>query len=190
MVIDKLLPTKEDFEALMSSWNRNNVEIIELLIRYGLVLDLDDIKLALSKRTTITNLDRFKMPYDETLYYWCYVHNLFPYDDYMTIDKNVLDLRKMCRNTKATVDQFTAFIKDNNVLPDKYYYDHSCYYNPTINNFMAKELQCQPTLTTYYWCGLAKCSFQSDFFANWLNYHKITKEYMATEYDITLPQTN
>lgn len=180
----KILPTKDDFNVFINHHD-DNLQALELLIKYGLVLDMDDINKALSEGLIINNLERFNIPYDETLYYYCYVHNIFPYDDKMEIDKKTLALRIMCRTKTTTVDSFIKYIKDNNIMPDKYCFDHTCFYNNELFEHMSK-LGCEPTPTIYYWKGLSKCHFNHDYFKNFLNLNKMNKEYMQTKYDIDL----
>ncbi len=71
------------------------LEILELLIHYGLQINFDNIKDLLSANLYVNNLERFNIPYDEDLYFVCYINSYFP-EEYMkkfTIDKNVLTMR-------------------------------------------------------------------------------------------------
>ena len=180
----KILPTKEDYTILIKEHHNINIEIVELLIRYGLVLDLDDIKMALSKKIIIENLERFNIQYDDKLYHLCYLNNMFPYDDKLTIDKNVLELRKLCRKPTITIDQLTKYMKDNSVMLDRYCFDHACYYNPTLFNNLLMIPGCKPTLAMYYWLGFSKCYFHH--FDKYVETLGITQEYMSSKYEIEL----
>lgn len=180
----KILPTKEDFNVLMNS-GRCSQHSIELLIKYGLLLDITDINKALSQKMIIENLERFNISYDETLYYSCYIYNIFPYDDKMEIDKNILELRKMCRNRSTTVEVFKKYIETHNIMPDRYCYDHACFYNIELLDYMIK-LNFSPTPTKYYWIGLSKCLFKHTQFINFIGVNKMDKEYMQTKYDIEI----
>ena len=180
----KILPTKEDFNILMNN-GRCNQHSIELLIKYGLLLDMNDINNAISKKIIIENLERFNISYDETLYYSCYIHNIFPYDDKMEIDKNILELRKLCRNRSTTIEVFKKYIETHNIMPDKYCYDHACFYNLELLNYMT-ILNCFPTPTKYYWLGLSKCIFEHTQFKHFVKTYNMDKEYMQTKYDIKI----
>ena len=180
----KILPTKEDLKILINnSSSGSRHQGIELLIKYGLVLDINDIAETLKNKIIIHDLDRFNIPYDETLYYYCYIYNCFPYDNKMEIDKNVLELRKMCRTTATTLDAFIKYVKTNNVMPDRYCYDHACYNNINILSHMT-HLKCPPTLAKYYWLGLARNGFQHNEFKEYITLNNIDVEYMQTKYNV------
>lgn len=183
----KILPTKQDYDVFMGHRHVTNQAVLESLIKYGLKLDFDDIKKALKKGIEILHLERFNILYDETLYYWCYVYNTFPYDNLMTIDPHVLNLRKMCRNLKTTIIDFTKYIKENNVMPDKYCFDHACYYNERLLLDIIEGSDCDPTMTMYYWLGVKKCNFNLHF-ERYIELYNITEDLMKTKYDITFKE--
>jgi hypothetical protein len=177
----KILPDKQDFEIYAKNCvhKNNSTETVELLIKHGLQLNFDDIKLALQYKIVIKNLERFNIPYDEKLYYWCYVYNIFPYDNDMNIDEHTLKLRKMCRNSIVSEESLIEYMKDSKIMPDRYCFDHACYYNYQLSRFFVDEKI--TTLGMFYWSGKrmsGSISLPENAFANFIHDHDITQEYM------------
>lgn len=179
----KILPTKGEFNILLNS--SGNSDAIELLIKYGLVLDIIDIKNSLYRKIIIKDLDRFNIPYDETLYYYCYLHNTFPYDNEMQIDANIFELRKMCRNKLTTVEKFAEYINKTNITPDKYCFDHACANNYAIMEYMLKQ-NFNPTPIMHYWLGCSKNIFYglSNQHEQFIKFHNMDMNYMQSKYSV------
>ncbi len=98
------------------------LEILELLIHYGLQINFDNIKDLLSASLYVNNLERFNILYDEDLYFVCYINSYFP-EEYMkkfTIDKNVLTMRHYQWKKNNTTDNFIEFVTKNNLKIDRY----------------------------------------------------------------------
>ena len=102
----RITPTKEDLNVLIKNTSLNKyivnistiTEIIELMIKYGLILTLDDINNLLGINIVVKNLSRFNIEYDEKLYYYCYINNIYPYDDeYVTAARVRLALPVLVR---------------------------------------------------------------------------------------------
>jgi hypothetical protein len=188
----KILPTKKDFEVFMNSnmsYGKSET-VVELMIKHGLQLDLDDIKLALKHKLGIKNLERFNIPYDEKLYYWCYIYDYYPYDD-MNVDNHIFQLRKLCRNSATSEHEFIQYMENNKIMPDRYCFDHACRNNKSLRMFFVDS--CDPTLGMYYWSGMAyvhqhyvQAFTSTNTFLKYVNAHNISEEYMRTQYDIDI----
>ena len=76
--------------------NSNVLVITKLLIASGLKVDLNVISMLLSIRVHLDNLENYNIPYDENLYFECFVNKHFPeeYMDKFTIDKETLKMRQ------------------------------------------------------------------------------------------------
>jgi hypothetical protein len=99
--------------------------ILNMLMGHGLKINLNCIGMLLSLNLYLPNLETYNIPYDEDLYFMCYVNEYFP-DEYMskfTIDKNILIMRDFVKNKLNTYTKFTKFIKDNNIVLDNYMLD-------------------------------------------------------------------
>jgi len=180
----KISPGKQDFDAFIKGHNYSNTHMLETLIKYGLKLDLEDITKALSRTVSISNLERFNIPYDEKLYFSCYINNYYPYDDFMIIDKHILELRKMCRNKDTTLSKFTDYIKDNNVIVDKYCFDHACDKNYILASHLINEYK--STMTMFYWYNSYAHTRRSSHFIKYIETHKITEETMISSLELSI----
>ena len=178
----KLLPTKQDFKKLLTL--RIQPDIVELLVNYGFILDLDDIAWCLKNNLIIYNLERFNIKYDENLYHICYKYNKFPYDDKFTLDKDIMELRKLCKNPRTTITHLSNFMQQGNVKMDRYCFDHICYCNHPLYTELMNKFNFTPTMTMYYWMGLCRCNFQN--FDKYAETYGITVEYMSDKYEIDL----
>ncbi len=95
-------------------------EILELLIKYGLMITLDDMEIFVASQYVLPNLERFNIPYDKELYFVCSQFDFFPeeYTEKFTIDKNILHLHHMCK--KEPFENIVAFMKDKNLKLDRF----------------------------------------------------------------------
>ncbi len=125
----KITPDIETLNILIGKYllskytkTKKYIEILELLVHYGLQINFNSIKDLISANLHINNLERFNIPYDEDLYFICYVNSYFP-EEYMnkfTIDKNILTMRHYQWKKNNTTDNFIEFIKKNNLKIDRY----------------------------------------------------------------------
>jgi hypothetical protein len=168
----KIIPSKEIFQNMY--FGTSNTQIIELLINSGYNLDFDDVKLLIKKKIAISNLERFKIKYDEELYFWCYVYNSTIYDDKFDIDKSILDLRNKCKNG-INID-YKQYLKDNNLKLDRYCLDYLICYNYNAYNLVMDEYKLDQTRGCYYWMNLT--SNLKNGFDKYIGVVGIDKEYM------------
>ena len=172
----KIVPDSKSFTAWLHSPSR---EIFELLVKFGLTITFNDLVNALNTQINIENLERFGIEHDENLYYHCYMNNFFPqeYLKKFTIDKNILELRNMCRVNTTTKEKLIEYIKENNVILDRYCYDHACAKNRSLVNYFDDELKCEPTLGSFYW--LTCDSGNKNKFFNFAKIYKIDIDYLT-----------
>jgi len=152
--------------------------IMELLIKFGLTINLADIDYLLSKRYVLENLERFNIPYDEHLYFICYLHNHYPkeYIEKFTIDKNVLKMHQMCR--EGRVYELSKLLRDTDTKLDRYAMDILLLSNSTFaDNYIEKG--CMPSIISIY-----KCTKAPSLIKYILDTHKITTYDMLEPYNI------
>lgn len=180
----KIIPDSDSVRALLYCWSH---EVFELLVKFGLELTFDDLKQLISRQIEIPNLERFDIPYDESLYYICYLHNFFPmhYDDKFTIDKKTLNLRQMCRNSKTTLDEF--IVASSGTKIDKYCYDHACNKAQHIANHL-NSAGYKQTLGMFYWLNTQYVRSQMTQYITFSKTHNINSEYMQSELELELEQ--
>lgn len=169
--------------------NKNTTQrIIELLIEYGLKIDISNVECALSNGIAIHNLERFNIQYDENIYFMCFKYNYFPreYIKRFTIDSSILELRHKFK--KCTHRQVIQYIKENNVVPDRYCIDNAIMYgNYELTSVFCKRLKCKPTmlslLHTSKGIDLLKHTQCKNLMRDFIGSVNVTPEYMATQYD-------
>lgn len=170
----KIIPDASHIDVLCKNTivSVNQIQnTIELFIKHGLILDYGLVKKLLKHEVKINNLQRFNIKYDEDLYFLCYYYNEWYPLDQFEIDENKLNLRKLCRSKKTTLEQFNDYIQKYNIIPDKYCLDHALCYNPQIASEILQKLGYKPSLTSLYW------------FRQWYYIaedHKIFRKYIKT----------
>ncbi|QKF93655.1 hypothetical protein QKU48_gp0197 [Fadolivirus algeromassiliense] len=173
----KIIPDSLSIEALLNYWSD---EIFQLLVKFSLKLTLSDLGKIMEQHHLIENLERFSIKYDDKLYYQCYLNNFFP-DEYVskfTINKDVLNLRNICRNPASTQEDFVA--ASSNVQIDRYCYDHACAHNSSIQEYL-ESLNYKPTLGSLHWFNKHQII---DKFKRYATVYGIDKTYMESELEI------
>ncbi len=163
----KIVPDDETFKLFVNSNKESiytdgrdlyyrdsidTIEIIELFIRYGLQIKLYHIIELLSIHKHLENLERFDILYDENLYFLCYVYEYFPqeYMEKFTIDKNVLQIRKINgKKIKNPID-IMEFIKTNNLKIDRYIVSVIFYNDNDLSSEFIINHNIFPDLLTIY----------------------------------------
>jgi hypothetical protein len=130
LILDfKIIPDYTSLKSLCKQTQtlHNINDFIELLITYGLNIDLKCLNLIISKNLHITNLERFNIAHDEELYYICHKNMHFPqeYIDKFTIDKNIITLRDLCK-TAPDVATIADFMEAHNLALDLYCLENLC----------------------------------------------------------------
>ncbi len=152
----KINPDKDTFNKMFKCKTgyfnpRKYQEITELLIKNGLQITFNELEMLIMRHSYIDNLERFGINYDEKLYFICYKYDCCPksYEDKFTINSNTLELRKMCEKT-IKLDQFTKFLKNKNVKPDKYCVDN-IYINGNriLIDYLTNKLKCYPSILVF-----------------------------------------
>lgn len=116
----KILPDKETYlQCRMRGIN-------ELLISYGLAVDLEIVAKSIENKDCILHLQRFNIPYDGKLYYYCHRYNNFPpqYKNKFTIDKKIFDLRDKFKMTTQWAP-IEAYLKQNKLKVDRYCFENA-----------------------------------------------------------------
>jgi predicted nucleotidyltransferase len=150
----RIIPDEKSlgFVIMSECHNKKKKNIIELLIKYGLALTFEDIKKLLEVEIVIENLERFGIPYDGNLYFWCHIYNFFP-EVYMTkfsLDSKILELRNLCRNPKTKKNMLDSFLLKNSLKLDGYCLEMCCRYNKILSEYILYSLKCKPTLNIFY----------------------------------------
>jgi hypothetical protein len=122
-----------------------NTKIVELLINYGLEIDIECVDIAQQHSIKIKDLSRFNIRYDEQLYYLCYKNSWWNYK-FVDIDPNLLELRDLCKNGDTNLYEFTWYMKEYNIKPDRYCLEYACRHNLDIAKYMLDDLKCDPTI--------------------------------------------
>ncbi len=128
------------------------ITIMELLIKFGLIIKIDSVAYLLLNKCCVENLERFDIKYDEHLYFLCYLSNYWP-DEYMnkfTINKSVLNMHNLCKNNKLGYDDLMTYMKTNNVLLDRFAIDTLMNENRYLYDVIFIEFECIPSILTAY----------------------------------------
>ncbi|QKF93654.1 hypothetical protein QKU48_gp0196 [Fadolivirus algeromassiliense] len=187
----KISPNSDTFNKLINNTIDNEVnvilEIIELMIKNGLQLSINDIHNLIKKGYYLNDLDRFGIQYDEKLYYVCFVGGKeIPkeYESKFNIDKKVFKLRTMCGNTtpKLSATKFRDYLIKNNIKPDRYCLDNAARIgNSNLMSYIIYELKCVPTIFTLYETSNISC--KEDIYQELIKNYNITYEDMIKPYD-------
>ena len=148
----KIIPDEDSFNILLKN-SHCNIETYEILIKFGLMLTFNNIIKLLKIGVSINNLERFNILYDNNLYFWCHIYDIFP-EEYMNkfnINKKVLDLRKLCRNPKTKKENLDLFLSNNNIKLDGYCLEMSAKSSNELFEYMFLELKCKLTSNICYW---------------------------------------
>jgi hypothetical protein len=174
----KIIPEKEHLESICLSYNYRKYDIIELFIKFGYVLDMDDLNMLLRYDIIINNLERFNIKYDEKLYYLCHINDTwYPSEKFEFADKRTLDLRLLCMNSVTTIENYEEYVKENNIEPDGYCLEHACRYNKKLALHLINTLNYIPTLSVFYW--LNPKSEAKEIYHKMIKIHKIDDEYLS-----------
>lgn len=183
-----LAQQNEKINSLKNSAPKDIImDIMELLINYGLVVDLNIVGLLLSYNKCLERLDRFGILYDEDLYFVCYVNEYYP-EEYMkklNIDKNVLELRKLLKSNVSET-KVIEYLKTHNIKLDGYTFEYGLlnnnkyidtlmnknYYIPK-DNIMYKYSFC--VWNNYYYAY----SYNVDKYCEYIRDNNVTKDSMV-----------
>lgn len=180
---------------------------VEFLIRYGLKITLDVLKMLLQKNIFIDNLERFDIKYDEQFYFICHdasyfidnvvnlsnntIDALTYYDKFFTIDRKILDMWKLFRK-KGQWNTIKKYLIKHNLKPDRYCMEYSCINNKKIAELLFKTYGCKPTPKSIAILIGAKNQLCIDFYVNFYcdiidkKMLDIDSDYMMKPYDITI----
>jgi hypothetical protein len=169
----------------------NIINIVELLITYGLNIDLDCVSLLLSVSEDLLNLERFNIEYDEGLYFICYVNDHYPkeYMEKFIMDKNILKMRRHTYN--ESINTITNLFKTINVTFDMYVLDRIMSLNNRLFMVLTKNNNCYPCIATMYKLSLCqkiydrvKYRYNCKLFRQFVDKNNITKDMMCKQFNI------
>lgn len=172
----KLKLTKDHMKSLLQ---HPSLELVNLVVKYGYKLEYDDVGTLMTHNICIDNLENYGLKYDENLYYYSYLNNKWDYDNKFdtSIDKKILGLRKICKNPKATLQEFKDYIETEGIKPDRYCMDLACFYNGNISTHLMKNYK--PTITCLYWLNDGEDVYEyKNIFLDIVNEYKIDMKYM------------
>jgi hypothetical protein len=149
----KIIPDIISLKILLSNQKKliNQSKIIELLINFGLSIDLVNLELIISYKSYLDNLEKFNIKYDEELYFICFKYRFFP-ESYQekfkgNIDNNILILRNMCLTKQMRVDKILLFLENKNIKFDRYCLDNAYIaQNNRLTALLTIKLKCKPTI--------------------------------------------
>lgn len=177
-------------EKNKTKYNMKIINIVELLIKHGLVIDLSCVSLLLSCDCVLTDLARFNIEYDENLYFECYINEYWPkeYMDKFTIDKNILNMRHlMFKGTTETI--IIQFITTHNVKFDGYSLEFGLMNNNKFAKILMNKHNWSPSYPTLYKMSLcvrglySSYDFDNKLFRTFIDKNHVTKDVMMSHYN-------
>jgi len=148
----KIKLTKAHFNSVhKNSYNYKAHDIIQLLIKWGYPLDYEDIGKLMDEGINMDKIENYGLKYDENLYYYSYLNDDWCYEKNFDqcIEKKILELRRLCKNNESTVKDLEEYMKNENIQPDRYCFDHACVNNLDLLEYLMKQYK--PTITSLYW---------------------------------------
>jgi len=97
--------------------NGFNMNKAELLFQSGYRMDYDDIIHTIDNRIVITDIERFGIPLDNSIYEYCHKNKFYPDYKFELTDRLQLELQRLCNG--KSLNKIKQFIKDNNLKPDQ-----------------------------------------------------------------------
>jgi hypothetical protein len=179
----KLTPDSETIKKFDFYRYRSNCktlhDVMNILIKYGLTITLDDVKHLLTHNFIMEDLERFNIQYDENLYFVCYLSNNYPpeYIEKCSIDQNILTMHKLCRMGQKTA--LISFLKEHNLRLD-YYCMEILLDHPAMSSEIIAEYKCMPLEYSIYRHTKNKELIK---YAN--DKYKVTASLMLEQYDMT-----
>lgn len=93
------------------------IEKIKILLKYGYVPDYDDIIYAAKNKIELPNIEKFNIKLDEKLLKVCWENEFYPNSyKFDSISNEMLELQKLCLTRQKA--QIRQFMKKYNVVPD------------------------------------------------------------------------
>ena len=107
--------------------NKNRVnDKMEILFNHGYVPNYEDLKYAIEHKFPILDIDRFDIDYDEEdLLKICSKNQCFPDYNFKKINKEMLQLRKLCAMDTSII-KIRAHLKKHKLVPDKACMEFAC----------------------------------------------------------------
>lgn len=132
---------KEKIKKINAYVPRDDImNVVELLIKYGMNVDLSVVGLLLSYDKCLGNLERFGISYDEDLYFECYVNGCYPteYMNKFIMGQDVLSMRTLLKRD-VSGNKVKEFLKNNNMKLDNYAVEYGLIYgNKYVESLMNK----------------------------------------------------
>lgn len=156
--------------------------LVQLLLSNGLNISFNDVVALIRKKKKIDDLERFRIDYDEKLYYYCYIYGYFPECYKKNFNSPSMKLRDLCTNRNLTFQTLSQYMKDNNVQLDRYCFENLC--RASLWDNICQELidlGCKPTINTLYYLGVSGFNPKMEI-VNSLN--GVDYNYMCQKYEI------
>lgn len=164
---------------------------VEMLIQYGLAVDIETLEICFKHKFSIDNLERFNVKLNEEIYYICYKNNFFPENMVFDIDTKVLKLRDMCRDPKSDIVKILEHCETENVKLDRYCFDNACKNNKSLVSVFL-HMGCKPTTYSMLWYNSENRNSVNaektiELFTPFLNKEDIPDwKFMSTHYDVVM----
>jgi hypothetical protein len=187
ILICKVVPDAKTFEAWIDGgYNGCNESLLELLIKFGLLITFDNVIYAIEKRDImIDNLEKYNIEYNEKLYFNLVLKKYSISDGLIkkfTMDQNVLRLRQLCTRSNATIGDIKKFMGTHGCRLDYYCVDNVARAGNKSLLYDLMRIIKIPSPTVYI-----LLANHNDIYLEIVKEHNIGPEYMATPYDIAIP---
>lgn len=156
-------------------------KIIELFIKFGLIIKINSVEYLLSNGFCLKDLERFEINYDEQLYFLCYLTNFWPeeYLNKFTLDKVIMNMHNLCKNKYLRYGELINYLKNNNVKLDRYAVDTLLNENRYLFDEVFRVHNCIPSLLSTF----KKCSIPLKPI---VVLHNITANDMLEQYEMNI----
>lgn len=130
--------------------------ILDVLFSYGLSMNLTVLE-KMFERECVPNFEKFIIDHDDRFYHLLHIYNI-NIKIKNTFDSDIYKLRNIAEN--GTVHEFVSFMKEKNILPDRYCLEKACRNQSTdLIDYLINKLHCKPTIRSLAFC---LTSYQTD----------------------------
>jgi len=183
----KIIPDSEclGFIETNPHFPEQSKKVINLLMRFGYKPSNSDVKLFMKYKIHLDNLENLGVKFDDEMYYISHINNDWFYDSKFKLkNEKILGLRQLCRKANTSKEQIQTYMLDNNVKLDRYCLEHALGYNKYLTDWILNELNCEPTITTFYWMSYHHLHSYNTHnlktYYKMLELHKIDDAYLST----------
>jgi len=191
ILVYHVVPDANSFKSLCAhKANTYDDNIFDLLIKFGLLINYDDIVYALERGIIIANLERFGIAYDSKLYYHLFINGIEITDELIgkfTIDSGILKLRRLCGRS-VTFEKVRKVMLKYHLKLDHYCIDNAAHRAALSGDkrllfSLIDLIDVPPPPTTF-----VILSGTTDIYHKTIKYYNIDSTYMEATYDVVIPE--